>query len=158
MSLPSVRAITRADDPVLSAIPPLFVSMHGEMAEQGMRLQLTPDGASNWLEGTKTGLERFGRMAVAEADGQVVGFAHAVVKLAPEHLGGSRIGHIAHVFVAPTHRRSGLARELVRSLHDWLHAKQVTSIELQVVHRNEVGLAFWRSLGYLPELIQLRKS
>ena len=98
------------------------------------------------------------RMAVAEADGQVVGFAHAVVKLAPEHLGGSRIGHIAHVFVAPTHRRSGLARELVRSLHDWLHAKQVTSIELQVVHRNEVGLAFWRSLGYLPELIQLRKS
>ena len=158
MSLPSVRAITRADDPALTAIAPLFVSMHAEMAQQGMRFQLTPDGAGIWLEGTKSGLERFGRMAVAEADGHVVGFAHAVVKLAPEHLGGSRIGHIAHVFVAPTHRRSGLARELVRSLHDWLHAKQVTSIELQVVHRNEVGLAFWRSLGYLPELIQLRKS
>jgi ribosomal protein S18 acetylase RimI-like enzyme len=62
------------------------------------------------------------------------------------------------VYVTPAYRRSGVARELVASLHQWLHAKQVTSIELQVVHRNEAGLAFWRSLGYGPELLQLRKS
>jgi len=98
------------------------------------------------------------RLAVAEADGQLIGFAHAVVKLAPEHLGGDRIGHIAHVYVTPAHRRSGTARDLVASLHEWLGAKQVTSIELQVVHGNEAGLAFWRSLGYSPELLQLRKS
>ncbi len=158
MSIVSVRTITDAEDKALPAIVPLFEAMHAEMARQGMLLGLTSDGARIWLEGAKGGLERFGHLAVAEADGQVIGFAYAVVKLAPEHLGGARIGHIAHVFVAPAHRRSGIARELVASLHEWLGAKQVTSIELQVVHRNEAGLAFWRSLGYETELLQLRKS
>lgn len=157
MSVPSVRAITHADDPALPAIVPLFGSMHAEMADQGMLLQLKQGGANIWLEGIKSGLERFGRMTIAEVDGRVVGFAHAVVKLAPEHLGGSRIGHIAHVFVAPDHRRAGLARELVASLHTWLGSKQVSSVELQVVHRNEAALAFWKSLGYTLELMQLRK-
>ncbi len=157
MSVPSVRAITHADDPALSAITPLFEAMHAEMAKQGMLLQLTPDGANIWLEGIKSGLERFGRMAVAEVDGQIVGFAHAVVKLAPEHLGGSRIGLIAHVFVVPAHRRSGLARALVASLQAWLGSKQVSSVELHVVHRNEAALAFWKSQGYMLELMQLRK-
>lgn len=158
MSTASVRTIAHADDTALPAVVPLFEAMHAEMAQQGMLLRLNPDGAHVWLEGSKVGLERFGHLAVAEADGQVVGFAHAVVKLAPEHLGGARIGHIAHVYVAPAHRRSGIARELVASLHEWLSAKRVTSTELQVVHRNEAGLAFWRSLGYVPELVQLRKS
>jgi ribosomal protein S18 acetylase RimI-like enzyme len=158
MSRASVRTITHAEDAALPAIVPLFEAMHAEMAQQGMLLRLGPDGARIWQEGIKGGLERFGRLAVAEADGQVVGFAHAVVKLAPEHLGGARIGHIAHVYVAPAHRRSGIARELVASLHAWLGAKQVASTELQVVHLNEAGLAFWRSLGYEPELVQLRKS
>ena len=157
MSSFSVRTITQADDPALGAVPVLFDMMHAEMAEQGMFLRLVENGAQLWLDGVVRGLDRFGHLTVSEADGQVVGFAHAMVKLAPEHLGGARIGHIAHVFVAPAHRRSGIARELVASLHAWLNAKQVTSIELQVVHHNEVGLAFWRSLGYGAELLQLRK-
>ncbi len=157
MSIALVRAVTHADDPVLPALEPLFTAMHAEMAGQGMLLHLSPDGARIWSGGIKSGLERFGRLAVAEVDGQLAGFAHAVVKLAPEHLGGERIGHIAHVFVVPQYRRSGTARGLVASLHEWLQAKQVASIELQVVQGNEPGLAFWRSLGYAPELLQLRK-
>lgn len=158
MSTALVRTIVRADDPALNAIVPLCEAMHDEMASQGMLLRLAENGARIWRDGIKGGLDRFGHLAVAEADGQVVGFAHAVVKLAPEHLGGARIGHVALVYVSPEHRRSGIARALVASLHGWLGAKQVTSIELQVVHRNEVGLAFWKSLGYMPELLQLRKS
>ena len=158
MSNATVRTITNAVDPALVKLPPLFEMMHAEMTGQGMFLRLDESGAQRWLESIKSGLERFGHVVVAEADGQVVGFAHAAVKLAPEHLGGSRMGHIAHLYVLPSHRRTGIARDLVASLHEWLSAKQVTSIELQVVHRNEAGLAFWGSLGYLPELMQLRKS
>lgn len=158
MSDAAVRTIMSADDTALATLPALFEMMYAEMAGQGMFLRLDESGAQRWLEGIKNGLERFTHLVVAEADGQVVGFAHAAVKLAPEHLGGSRIGHVAHLFVLPSHRRTGIARHLVASLHEWLSAKAVSSIELQVVHRNEVGLAFWRSLGYLPELVQLRKS
>ena len=157
MSTVVVRSITRPDDAVLQALPPLFEAMHVEMAAQGMLLHLAEQGARIWLTGITAGLERFGRLAVAETDGHVVGFAHAGVKLAPEHLGGERVGHIAHVYVVPQHRRYGVAGQLATSLHEWLQAKQVTSIELQVVQGNEAGRAFWKSLGYAPELMQLRK-
>ncbi|MBP7514098.1 MAG: GNAT family N-acetyltransferase [Flavobacteriales bacterium] len=157
MSTMTVRAVLRADDPALARVPALFEAMHAEMAEQGMGLRLVPDGGRVWLDGARGGLERFARFAVAEFEGHVAGFAHAAVKLAPDHLGGERIGHVTHLYVSPAHRRSGIARALAASLHEWLMAKQVTSIELQVVHRNEAGLAFWRSLGYASELMQLRK-
>ncbi|HNA34506.1 MAG TPA: GNAT family N-acetyltransferase [Flavobacteriales bacterium] len=157
MSNFTVRAVQRADDPALAKVPALFGTMHAEMAEQGMGQRLAPDGGRTWLDGVIGGLERFGRIAVAEWDGEVIGFAHAAVKLAPEHLGGGRIGHVTHLYVTPAHRRSGIARALAASLHEWLRTRSVLSIELQVVHRNEAGLAFWRSLGYAPELLQMRK-
>lgn len=157
MSTTAVRTITRADDPALGALPGLFEAMHSEMATQGMLLHLAVDGARTWLDSVVAGLDRFGHLAVAEGDGQVIGFAHAALKLAPDHLGGQRMGHITHVFVLQAQRRLGVARELVASLHGWLAAKQVASIELQVVMHNAAGLAFWRSLGYSPELVQLRK-
>lgn len=157
MSTMTVRAVQRADDPALAEVPALFEAMHAEMADQGMGLRLVPDGGGIWLKGMVGGLDRFARITVAEVDDHVAGFAHAAVKLTPEHLGGERIGHITHLYVAPAHRRSGIARALAASLHEWLQEKQVKSVELQVVHRNEAGLAFWRSLGYADELLQMRK-
>ncbi len=153
-----IRTITSADDPAIAAIAPLFVAMHNEMAAQGMLLRLAPEGAAIWLKSVGAGLERFGRLAVAERDGTIIGFAHAAVKLAPEHLGGLRIGHISHVYVEPKHRRTGIARSLASNLHEWLRAKEVASIELQVVHGNIAGAAFWRALGYADELLQMRKQ
>lgn len=156
MSQAQIRTIEEANDKALVAVLPLFTDMHSEMAAQGMVLRLAEQGARAWLDGIATGLERFGRLVVAEAGGEVTGFGYASLKLAPEHLGGARIGHIAHIYVAPAHRRSGIARSLAGSLHEWLRAKQVDSIELQVVRGNEAGLSFWRSLGYEVELMQLR--
>lgn len=153
----TIRAVTDPEDPVLAGIEPHFQAMHDEMASQGMLLRLADDGARTWLNGVRGGLERFGRLAVAGSDGIITGFAHASVKLAPEHLGGARMGHITHVYVAPEYRRTGIARSLVVSLHEWLHAREVTSIELQVVKDNRAGLAFWSALGYTTELLQLRK-
>ena len=152
-----IRVIQNSNDTVLDSVIPLFDAMHVEMASQGMKLHLTKDGAQRWYEGIRNGLERFGRLAVAEQDGTVIGFAQGDIKLAPEHLGGARIGHIAHLYVVPEYRRSGCARLLAISLNEWMSSKDVTSIELQVVHGNEAGLAFWGSLGFEPELLQLRK-
>lgn len=157
MNSPTIRMVSLADDPVLEALRPLFESMHAEMAGQGMRLRLAPDGAALWVRSITGGLGRFGTLAVAERDGDLVGFAHAAIKLAPEHLGGGRTGHITHIHVIPEHRRSGIARQLAQALHHWLDGMQVESTELQVLHANQGGLAFWRSLGYAPELVQLRK-
>lgn len=153
----TVRVITMPDDPAIAALPSLFLRMHHEMENQGMMLSLAPNGAQLWLDSVRNGLERFHRISIAASGSDLIGFAHASLKLAPEHLGGARIGHIGHVFVLPEHRRGGTARALVQELHHWLLDRQVTSTELQVVQGNAAGLAFWRSLGYEVELVQLRK-
>lgn len=158
MSAHSIRIITDANDPVIADIAPLLERMHAEMAANRKIQSLAPDGATVWLKGVAGGLERFGRMVVAEVDGRVIGFAHAGLKLAPEHLASGLIGHITHLYVAPKYRRSGIARALATSLHEWLTVKQVSSTELQVVQGNAAGLDFWRSLGYTVELVQMRRS
>jgi len=152
-----IHIIIAADDANLRELPALFTAMHEEMATQGMMLRLAPDGARLWLDGVVNGLDRFNRLVIALDGERTIGFAHGAMKLAPEHLGGARIGLVAHVYVMPAHRRSGVARDLIRWLDEWFALKQVESIELQVVSGNSAGLAFWHSLGYRDELFQLRK-
>lgn len=151
-----IISLRTSDAELLAQVPHLFLAMHEEMAQHGMRLRLVDDGAERWLESLRPGLERFHRLCVAVADDRVVGFGHALVKLGPDYLGGARIGQIAHVFVLPEYRRSGIARALVDNLRNWLVERQVTSTELQVVHGNGGALLFWRSLGFEVELVQMR--
>lgn len=151
-----IRHITDPTDPALHQLPPLFIAMHAEMAESGMREQLTDDGANAWLNGSRSGLERFHRISVAELDGRVIGFAQATIKLTPEHLVGTRIGHIAYVHVEREHRRQGIARALADRLQDWFNARAITNVTLEVVHGNKTAQHFWEALGYRPERIILR--
>lgn len=151
-----IAELTDGDDPRFAAVAELFAVMHTEMRAQGMRLELAPDGEKLWVAEAARGLERFGRVTVALVGEEVVGFAHGALKLAPEHLGGARIGHITHVYVLSEHRRKAIASRLVRSLQDWFRQKQVHSVELQVVHGAAAALSFWEEMGFSVELFQLR--
>ena len=158
MDTMTIRVVDHAQDPALARVPALFEEMHREMAGQGMGLSLAEGGAVRWREGVARGLERFGRLVVAERGNELVGFAHGALKLAPEHLGGVRLGRIADVHVLRDACGSGPGRAMVGRLHGWFQEREVASIELQVLAGNEAGQAFWRSLGYRVELLQLRKG
>ncbi len=158
MSEHTIRIITDPGDPAIAHLPGLFTDMHVGMASDGMRLRLAPDGARMWCEGVVRGSERSGRLVIAEADGVVVGFAHGAIKLAPEYLGGEKLGHVTHLYVRPDLRGSGIGAGLAAALHDWFDTRGVSSIELQVVAGNEGALRFWGALGYEVEIMQMRKG
>jgi ribosomal protein S18 acetylase RimI-like enzyme len=153
-----IRVIINADDPALGGVVPLFEDMYAGMALQGLFTRLVPGGAQLWSEGIAKGLERFGRLVVAEEGGVVKGFAHATMKLAPEHLGGARVGQVTHVHVDPSFRTQGVGKRLVSSLDAWFQEKQIATVELQVVIGNEVAIQFWKDQGYGIELVQMRKG
>lgn len=152
-----IEVITDAADPRLPALVPLMEAMYAEMALLGPVRPLVPTGASIWLKGVVAGLERFGRLCVAEGGGEVLGFGHGALKLLPDHLGGHRIGHVSHLHVMPKARRHGVARQLAASLEEWFAAKQVEEVEIQLVAGNAPAAAFWESMGYRIELAQYRK-
>lgn len=158
MSQYRIAVISDPADPHLVEVEQAFTAMYRELEGMGPVLPLADGGAARWLASATGGLERFGRLCIALCDGRPIGFAHGQVKLAPEHQGALRVGHIGHVYVHPVHRGKGQARALVQCLHDWFAERQVHSVELQVVHGNARAIAFWHHLGYVDELLQMRRK
>ena len=158
MSAPVIHVLERSDDPRSGAIKDLFVAMYKEEAGYGSLATLASDGATLWMKGATAGLERFGRLCVAEVDGSVIGFAHGTVRLLPDYIGGGAVGSVTHIYVDPKTRRSGAARLLLTSLEDWFRSKNVSRIELTVVPGNAAGRAFWAASGYEVALLQLYKK
>ncbi|MFT3886339.1 MAG: GNAT family N-acetyltransferase [Flavobacteriales bacterium] len=158
MSAPVIHILDRADDPRCAQLLPLFETMYAEEAALGSLAVLAPDGAQRWMRGVVAGLERFGRLAVAEDRGLVVGFAHGAVRLQPDHLQGGPVGSITHVYVVPAQRRGGVARALVGALGDWFAQRNVARTELTVVAGNPGALAFWTTLGFSVSLHQLART
>lgn len=156
MSEVVVVAVTDPADERLEQLVPMFEDLHMVMHAHGMMQQLVPGGAQRWLKGVKAGLERFNRMVLAVEGERVVGFTCGSIKLAPEYLGGARVGHWTHLYVDAAHRRGGVSRTMSDLLHEWFREKEVTSIETQVVREHPSSVPFAESYGYAVEWINLR--
>jgi len=68
-------------------------------------------------------------------------------------VGGLDVGRrleLVSMWVAPTHRRRGLARSLIRALLDWASARGVPDVHLFVGDFNEPAKALYSSMGFVP--------
>jgi ribosomal protein S18 acetylase RimI-like enzyme len=59
-----------------------------------------------------------------------------------------RRGYLNHLAVAPSHRRQGIGRLLVRACLDALRSIGITRCNSWVYGENAGGLAFWKALGW----------
>jgi len=89
--------------------------------------------------------QRDGLFWLAEGDEGIVGTAMAGYD-------GHR-GWLYSVGVHPHVRRSGLARALVAHAEAALAQRGCPKINLQVMTVNESAQAFWRAVGYAPDLV-----
>jgi N-acetylglutamate synthase len=68
-------------------------------------------------------------------------------------IGAVLVGHdslrayLYHLAVAETHRRRGIARQLVQAVLKELKRIEITKAHLFVETNNETGLSFWRAIG-----------
>jgi GNAT superfamily N-acetyltransferase len=67
----------------------------------------------------------------------------------PPHLVGpeARRGNILNVYTHPEHRRSGLARVLMRAALDWCRANGIRAV---ILHASDQGRPLYESLGFRP--------
>ena len=89
--------------------------------------------------------QRDGLFGLAEGPDGIVGTAMAGYD-------GHR-GWLYSVGVHPRLRRTGLARALVAHAEAELAARGCPKINLQVLTVNESAQAFWRAVGYAPDLV-----
>ncbi|WP_019423292.1 GNAT family N-acetyltransferase [Paenibacillus sp. OSY-SE] len=146
-----------AAGPLLEQTEILFVCMYKYMNEKGLLLPLVPGGEKMWSKSILPMLGKFGVVWIAHNGKESIGFAQGMIKVLPNYLGGKKVGIISHIFVNSDMRQYGIGSELVRKIEEWFVAKQVDSIELQVLYQNENGRDFWDKIGYEYEVYQMRK-
>jgi len=62
----------------------------------------------------------------------------------PRYLGG-RLAYVYNVYTEPPHRRRGVARLVMQTIHTWCEAQGITSIALNA---SEDGRAMYEAMGY----------
>ena len=84
---------------------------------------------------------------VAAAGGEVIGFTFGQVMQRPT-LQDGRCGFVADLCVHAAERRHGVGRRLYEELKGWFDRRDITSLEVQVVSRNQDAAAFWGKMGF----------
>jgi len=139
----------------LFAIEGLWHALYEHQKAHGMFLEVSPNSFSDWTDSMKVSLGRFTVLVVAECRGQMIGFVAGRVKSLPPYFGGFIVGFIGEVFVSETHRKNGLAREMLDLATEWFSKQRVHRIELQVLLDNHAARQVYRELGWKEELIQM---
>jgi ribosomal protein S18 acetylase RimI-like enzyme len=58
--------------------------------------------------------------------------------------------HLASMWVAPSHRRSGIGRMLVNAIIEWAQLQGADTLQLTVTSNNDPAIEFYKSLGFSP--------
>ncbi|MBQ8298257.1 MAG: GNAT family N-acetyltransferase [Ruminococcus sp.] len=99
----------------------------------------------NNLDDSRDGIKRFlyrnpDTCFVAETDSRIIGVIIAG--------NDGRRGYIYHTAVSPEYRKQGIAAELLENAMSALKACGINKVALVVFERNEIGNAFWKSMGF----------
>ncbi|HQK93066.1 MAG TPA: GNAT family N-acetyltransferase [Armatimonadota bacterium] len=151
--------VRRARQEDLDAIVALWVELVEYHHNLDCRLwEAAEDGTLTYREWA---LESMGEpraaVLVAEVDGEVVGFAHALPGRAPASMRERAMGVIADVCVAPGHRNRGVGRRLAEAAISHFVEQGMTEVMLSAAVGNEGAVRFWRSLGFDPILYSMHR-
>lgn len=141
-------------NPSWPGLADLFEKMYDEFLQYGLLIDLPKEGAQAWLRAVGTGHANL--IFAAIESGAAVGFVHAIRKFLPLYLGGGLVGEIVHLYVVPAARRKGLGQKLAEHAVNHLKEGGVSSVEIKVLSGNVSALEFWQSIGFGPELQQMR--
>jgi len=145
--------IRRANSEDLPAIVQLWKEMADFHADLDRYFALAPSAEENIASFLQQRMsDDSSEIWVAEQQGRVIGYSLAVIAERPLVFLERRCGKIFDLAVTSDYRRRGVGRALVEHAREWFHSQGVDSIELNVATSNDVGRAFWRSLGFAPTL------
>jgi GNAT superfamily N-acetyltransferase len=149
--------IVAAKGPPLEELDGLILQMYEYMERHGLLLPLAHEGAAKLRRGIESSLGRSGRLILARSGQEIVGFAHGVLRLIPDYLGGGVVGYVGHTFVADACRGTGVGSQMFAVLQEWFLERGAGSVELQVLAGNGAGIRFWERNGFTRELLQMRR-
>lgn len=144
----------------LDRVAAMWSAMYAFQQAAGMVLPQREDAEEIWKRENASRLDSaLATVLVAVQGDALVGFLAAQTKRLPPYLatGNPKIGYISAVYVDPAARRGRIGHALVDAALAWFARAEVSSIELQVIAGNETAREFWTSVGFAPEILQMRR-
>lgn len=126
-----IRPATAADAPAVAALLTDFNGEPTDAAAAARRMAA--------MEGTETVL-------LALRGGAAVGLCS--LRVVPFLSADHPYAEVTELYVAPQHRRQGIARRLMAEAEALARAKGAPAVYLLTGFRNETAQAFYRSIGY----------
>ena len=149
--------IRLAEQDDLAALEPHFADMYAHFADANGVTQLSEGGFTRWCSTYQRARAISRVIYIATLDGAFAGFIEGQIRIQAQSVNPEKAGHTAHLYVAPVHRRAGLASALYNTLTAWFAEKSVQSETLEVVYNNVAADTFWLSLGFKPTFLTYSK-
>ena len=149
-----VRPGTEKD---LRAVGLLWRKLNDYHISIGMHFQAHDACMDEWVASFSRTLGRFSFLWVAESGNEISAFLLGRLKRAPAYLGGVLVGEISDLYVGEDLRGQGTGRKLVEEAMRHFKEQAVHSVEVQIMAKNESGLAFWNSMGFQQDIILVRQ-
>lgn len=97
-------------------------------------------------------------MFLAEEGDAIVGILRCVESYGSPLLLPPRHGYVSSVYVAPSHRRRGVLRQLLAAADDWCGGRGLTEMRLHNVADDQVANAAWEAMGFqVVEMVRMRR-
>ena len=144
---PRVRVARVADLDALARMWEELEKYHVDLG--GPEYRLAPGWKEDWQRFTRQHIGRKDRLClVAETDGIAIGFLLGAILERPKVFEGRLYGHIYDVFVDRARRDHGVGEALVNAALGWFRDRRVDRVEIYTHARNELGLRFWKKMGF----------
>ncbi len=140
----------------LQAVGQLWNKLNNFHHTIGLNFPSDDHAVEEWISSFEKTLGRFSYLWVAEQGGIICGFLLGRIKRTPSYLGGVMVGEISDLFVGEVLREQGTGRQLVREAVEKFRELKVHSIEVQIMAKNQAGLAFWNSMGFQNDVFLVR--
>lgn len=95
---------------------------------------------------------------VAEIDGQLVGSAYAQIRKADLYLKHTHFAYLGFMYVKPAFRGKGINQSILEALINWIKAKGISEIRLDVYDENIVAKNTYLKAGFKPIMLTMRRS
>jgi len=151
--------VRRAEARDMAFVVELWKSMSEELARCDERYALRPDAEIMWARWAGQRLrDADSCLLVAESGGEYIGYLLAHADEAQPIFAQRRHATITDLYVAPQHRRKGIARRLAEGAIEFFKKRGIQHARMNVLAKNAAARAFAEKMGFVDFLFRMWKT
>jgi len=150
-----VRRADREDLDEIVKLDEMLSDQHAEIDDYFLpAAKMDGEEIRDWLKGVLDNDDSM--LLVGEADDKLVSYFIGAIEETKTFIAPDREGRMAVIYVEPSWRRKGFAREVTKIFKRWCKEKGVNSIRLSFHSDNSGAINAWRSLGFEEYMKRMR--